>query len=252
MKILARLLGGSHLYGLNTPESDYDERFIYAYDDVPNIIGLDKNECISEQDKDQDKLGYELRRYLELLKKTNNQVVEYLFADESAFIEITPEFKLIRQNKFRLIDQDRFYKSLRGYIQNELKLANGERTGELGSKRKAALDKYGFSPKNFSHLLRLIQCGITFFKTGEYPVNLQKHNAALTEKLLKIKMEPGAFTKESLNITAKIMEELFVNAYQDRLTKDRISYYDHDVANDIIFKIYYPTLKEIYEKNSNV
>lgn len=252
MKILAKIAGGSHLYGLNTPESDYDERYIYAYDDIANIIGLDKNECIDNRDGEQDKLGFELRRYLQLLRKTNTQVVELLFADESKFIELSPEFKKIRENRFKLIDQDRFYKSMRGYIQGELRLANGERTGDLGGKRKAALEKYGFSPKNFCQLIRLCKCGITYFIDGEYPVDLREKFPELSQRLIEIKTEPGLFTKERLNEMVRDMEVDLQKAYAFRQNKEPVSYYDHDIANKIIFETYYPTLKEIYEKNSNV
>jgi hypothetical protein len=252
MKILAKIAGGSHLYGLNTPQSDYDERYIYAYDDVANIVGLDKNECIDNRVGDEDKLGYELRRFLQLLRKTNTQVVELLFADEDKFIELTPEFKRIRENKFKLIDQDKFYKSMRGYIQGELRLANGERTGDLGGKRKAALEKYGFSPKNFCQLIRLCKCGITYFRDGEYPVDLRKRFPDLSKELLLIKTQPELFTKQHLNEIVHAMEIDLVAAYTLREGQPPVSYYDHDLANRIIFETYYPTLKEIYEKNSNV
>ena len=251
MKILAKLVGGSHLYGLNTPESDLDERYIYAYDDVPNIIGLDKNECIDHRDGEEDLLGFELRRFLQLLRKTNTQVVEMLYADESAFSILTPEFKLLRENKMKLIDQDQFYKSMRGYIHGETRLANGERTGRLGGKRKEQLDKYGFSPKNFCQLIRLCVCGTQFLKTGEYPVNVSKTNPRLGEWLIRLKTQPQEFTKEQLNEAVIIHERELELAYAYRKTKEPISYYDHALANKIILDVYYPILKEIKENEEN-
>lgn len=243
MKILAKIAGGSHLYGLNTPASDYDERYIFAYNDIGNIIGLDKNDTVDERDNGQDKLGYEVRRFLELCKKTNTQVVEFLFAPEEKFIELHPMFKRMRENKMKLINQDQFYKSMRGYIQGEKRLANGERTGDLGGKRKEALDKYGFSPKNFCQLIRLAYCGIEFFRNGNYPVDTRAWNPEVADYLVRLKTEPGAFSKEDLNRIVNALDaELEVEYKRVCETGKIISTYDHAIANKLLFQIYYPIL----------
>ncbi len=242
MITLAKMLGGSHSYGLNTPTSDIDERFIYAYDDVANIIGLDKNECIDTRNTSIDSLGYEIRRYLSLLKKSNTQVIEFLFIDDEKFIEIHPIFKIIRENKYNLIDQDKLYKSLKGYIYGEIRLANGERTGDLGSKRKEQLAKYGYSPKNASHILRLAECGRSFFTNGIYPVDIKKYKQELYSLLMKIKTEPEAFDKVQLNTMFSSAEKLLDEAYTVSLGKPKLSNYNHDLANKILFDVYYPIL----------
>lgn len=252
MKTIAKLLGGSHLYGLNTPDSDIDERYIYAYDDVPNIIGLDKNECVDSRNGDQDVLGYEVRRYLSLLRKTNSQAVEFLYAPDSAFSILEEPFKLIRENKHKLIDPNRFYASLKGYIYSELRLAVGERTGRLGGKRKEQLDKYGFSPKNFAHLLRLCRSGARFFKTGEFPVNIMAYDPELHQRLMEIKLTPELFTKEELCMTVSLAEKEMDLQYCASLNEAPKTEYDHALANKIILDIYYPILTELNEKDSNV
>lgn len=68
------------------------------------------------------------------------------------------------------------FRCLLGYMQGERRLANGERTGQLGSKRKAHLDKYGFSPKNFTQLFRLASCGKALFEKGYFPVNMKQYD----------------------------------------------------------------------------
>ena len=250
--ILARMVGGSHLYGLNTPESDLDERYIFSYTDIARIIGLDKTECIDSRDGKVDELGYEVRRFLQLLRKTNTQVVEMLFAPDESFTVLTPIFKKIRENKLQLIDQEQFYKSMRGYIQNEIRLANGERTGDLGGKRKAQLDKYGFSPKNFVQLIRLCKCGISYFIDGDYPVRIRDKYPELAKRLLEIKTEPERFTKERLNEMVRDMELDLQKAYAFRQTVKPVSNFNMEIANQILFDVYFPILeKHNYEKNCN-
>lgn len=245
--ILAKMVGGSHLYGLNTPESDYDERYIYSYTDIARIIGLEKSECIDSRDGVEDSLGYEIRRFLQLLKKTNTQVVEMLFAPDECFSVLSEPFKQIRAQKFELIDQDQFYKSMRGYIQNEIRLANGERTGQLGGKRKNQLEKYGFSPKNFVQLIRLCKCGISYFTDGDYPVRIMDKYPDLGKRLLEIKTQPELFTKEGLNEMVRDMELDLQKAYGFRKNADLVSFYNSDLANQILFDVYFPILQK-YKK----
>lgn len=246
MRTVAKLIGGSHLYGLETPTSDIDERFIFVNEEPEKIIGLDSLTVIDNREQGVDNLGYEYARFISLLRKTNTQVVEFLFADEEKFSILEPAFKELRINRMNLINPHAFYSSLRGYISGELRLANGDRTGRLGGKRKEQLDKYGFSPKNFSHLLRLSFCGEHFFKTGLYPVNIRNYNPALGELIYSIKVNPEQFTKEQLNKLAAESEQRLILSYE--ANKNRaISKFDMAIANRIILNTYFPILKHAYE-----
>jgi predicted nucleotidyltransferase len=42
MKLLCEYLGGSHLYGTNTPDSDIDTRGVFMNTDPSKILGLDR------------------------------------------------------------------------------------------------------------------------------------------------------------------------------------------------------------------
>ncbi len=253
MKILAKLVGGSHLYGLNTPASDYDERYIYMHDDIANIVGLDKNECIDSRNSIEDKLGFEVRRYLRLLRKTNTQVVEMLFADESEFTELHPFFKTIRANRYSLIDQNQFYKSMKGYIQGETRLANGERRGKLGGKRVEQLDKYGFSPNNFVQLIRLCYCGRQFFNDGNYPVKISKSDPILAEELIQLKTHPENFNKDFLNKRVAEMEVSLDKEYEARIGhRPAVSHFDSVLANQMLFDMYYPMLGKILATQNSI
>lgn len=245
MKVIAKLIGGSHLYGLATPKSDVDIRYIYLYDDVANIIGLDKNECIDKRNDEEDDLGYEFRRYLRLLQKTNTQIIEFLYAPDSAFTVLEDEFRLLRDNKHKLIDTEQFYKSLRGYMSNELRLALGERTGRLGGKRKDSIDEFGFSPKNFSHLIRLGKAGAHFFKTGEYLVNLNHVYPDLHQRIFQIKTEPEKFTKEQLTAEAALISTELDLSYAASLQRPLVTYFDTALSNQIILDCYYPILTKL-------
>ena len=58
------MLGGSHSYGLNTPTSDIDERFLYVHDTIEDIVGLNKNVFIDNRSKVEDVYGSELKHFV--------------------------------------------------------------------------------------------------------------------------------------------------------------------------------------------
>lgn len=237
MKIIAEIIGGSHLYGLSTPESDVDKRGVFLNTEPGKILGLDRFEVINK--KSEDTLYFELVHYLRGLRKTNTQMMELLFAQHSSFTILTDEFVCIRDNKYKFIDSKLFYKSLCGYIQNEKRLANGERTGNLGSKRKIAVELHGFSPKNFSHLLRLAHCGKTFFQTDHYPTNIRKECPEIGQIIFDIKTNPNNFNKNFLEqLSEKAVEDLKI-AFDNRNNNFE---FDLSFANDLCKVLYLPYL----------
>jgi predicted nucleotidyltransferase len=237
MQILCELVGGSHLYGLSTIESDIDKRGVFINTEPGKILGLSRKEIIKESSEDS--VYFELCHFLSGLKKTNTQMVEFLFAPLESFTQLSDEFREIKENKFSLIDSDLFYKSLLGYIYNEKRLANGERVGNLGSKRKDMVEKFGFSPKNFSHLFRLSFCGITFFKKGYYPVSLISEDKAFRDFVFSVKTEPEKYKKEYLNVLVDQSRAKLEVAYKNR----KVNYeFNSDLANEFCRKFYLPYL----------
>ena len=196
MKILCKSLGGSHAYGLNTPESDIDYRGVFVNTEINKVIGLDRFEHQDIKREEEDSFYFEVRHFLCSLRKTNTMVIELLFTDN--FISTSDEWELIKANRFGLLDSNKFYKSLKGYIFGERRLVNGERSGKLGGKRKAALDEYGYSPKNAVQCLRLAWAGAHFFRECVFPVYIPMFNSDIAEQLKRIKIRPDNIKKKTL------------------------------------------------------
>ena len=224
------------MYGLETHESDTDIRGVFLNTDPADIIGLGRSDVLKAEGDDT--VLFELRHFLKSLSKTNTQAVELLFAEE--YLEIEPEFEKIRENRLRLIDSKRLFSSLKGYIGNERRLANGERTGNLGSKRKQQIEKYGFSPKNFSHLFRLAYCGSAFFRTSFYPVKISRMDSGMHEFIFSVKTEPWKYTKEYLNTMA---DKALLRLESDFNARQEEFFFDIDFANQICLESYLPFLQ---------
>ena len=125
-------------------------------------------------------------------------------------------------------------------MQGELKLANGQRTGRLGGKRKAAIDDHQFSEKNFCQLYRLAWAGAIYFKKGYFPVNVKEEDESLWEFLMKLKTRPREFNVDYLNKLAAEYERQLVLAFENR-ESDRV--FDEDLANELCYYAYAPMLR---------
>lgn len=238
---LAEYLGGSHLYGLATPESDQDIRFIFLNEDISDIIGLTRHEHQDGITKNEDIFGFELRNFFKLLKKGNTQSLEAIFNNQ--WLYIANEFKRIQNYKYDLIDSATIFKCLSGYAISERKMIAGETTGKLGEKRKAALEKFGYSYRNSVHAIRLLRSGIIFFETGNYPVNIVNDDKEYGLFLLDLKTNPGNYKKEDiLNLIDKLdldLKKSFDNRSQNFAFKS-------ELANFLILDNYIDILTERY------
>lgn len=249
IKVLCRFLGGSQLYGLSTPESDKDERGLIMSTRAKFILGTGRFDESRNQDSaiQLDVVYKELGHWVRLLNAGNTEAFEMLFAPRSVFTVYEKEFELFRQNPYAFMDSKKLFNCLRGYAQSEFRLAKGERVGVLGSKRKMALEKYGYSHRNASHLVRLLNTGITFFKQGVYVVNCADFPDDIYEKILHIKTKPTEYSVEQLAIDYAELEKDIVEAYENR---KKSYHFDEKEANKILLSAYYPHLSKEFAKNS--
>lgn len=242
--VLYQIKGGSHAYGLETPTSDVDLRGVFLHTDVSHILGIQSGLHDNEvtQNDQQDSAMWELRRFFNLLRGGNSQAVELLFSQGMAE-KCEPMFNVVFLHRSRLLDSEKFFKVLKGYSMSELRLANGERTGKLGGKRKEALDKYGFSPKNFVQLYRLLWAGEQFFKSGVFPVRVRDFNAEFHKFLMDVKTSPERFHKDELNNWASGFEESLNKAFDNRAATYK---FEEEVANGICYQLYRKVLDNLY------
>jgi hypothetical protein len=230
--LLCELVGGSNLYGLATADSDVDYRGLFVARSPIHMSGLQTISNIVTV-APHDATYYEIGHYMSLLRKSNTQVMEILFAPNSAFKSRSQFMKLIYSHRYQLINSELLKKSLRGYVYDELRLATGERSGRLGGKRKEAVERYGFSPKNFVQILRLCEVGKHFFETGEYVVNATGFGVEFHRLLLDIKTNPENYTRDELE---KMVAESFgeLNRVMD---SSKLHYeYDEKLAAELILE----------------
>ena len=236
MKFLMKYIGGSQLYGLNTPESDVDWRGIFLNTEPAKILRFQTFDSVSRTgESDEDEVYYELWRFFDLLRKTNTQIVESIYIDKDYCEILNPLIEDVLDNPSDFINSDKLVASTKGYSIGEYKLAMGQRTGKLGGKRFEQLQKYGFSPKNVTQMIRL-SCGIKYFQdTGVYPLNMKQHMPKEWEMAYEIKTNPENFNKDQVD---KICQDCLrdVDKVEDKLGFT----FNQEMAIDIMRAAYRP------------
>lgn len=76
IRILYACETGSRAWGFPSPDSDYDIRFIYMHEPAWYLSLSKKKDTIEAMDGDQDVTGWDLRKSLLLLKKSNAALIE--------------------------------------------------------------------------------------------------------------------------------------------------------------------------------
>jgi predicted nucleotidyltransferase len=233
MKEICRAICGSRLYKLNTPESDTDYRSVYLTGDLSSLVGLTTDESKVSITEEEDNQAHELRQYMRQLRKTNTNSIELVYAPDTAFIHLGEVFKEIRANKEKLICSKNLFNSTKGYVQTETRLALGERTGRLGSKRKNEIDKHGFSRKNVAQIIRIVAATKHFLKTGFYPVDLTDVDPRAFELAYSVKNHPEDFTKKQVEKIIEDQEKNFLTM------EDKVGYtFDTNLATEIMWNAY--------------
>ena len=89
---------GSHAYGLNVETSDIDTGGVYIANnkDLLSLPGYYKDQVSDEKN---DNVVYEVRRFLELLLKSNPNMLEALFVPERCIIYKHPVMDIILENR---------------------------------------------------------------------------------------------------------------------------------------------------------
>lgn len=150
-QVILEVQAGSHLYGTNVPESDVDLRGV-VLPKVEEIIGLARFDQ-AEKHGDEDTVYYSLPRYIQLLLKGNPNVHEWMWARH--YTESTPTGELLVQNRQRFVSKKLGLAAL-GYLNGMTKKMHfGGPTRDLGAKRKAIVERFGYDTKNASHAVRL-------------------------------------------------------------------------------------------------
>lgn len=204
MRVIYKVISGSHAYGLNGPNSDIDYRGV-CIPDEKHIFGLSS---FDQQEGPGDSVIYSLKKFTTLALQNNPNILELLWIpdNELNLIQIGERcFKPFIENRERFFSKN-IFKSYLGYAEAQAKrMCSPHRELEkMTSARKELVEKFGYDTKAAMHLFRLLYQLEEIVNYGRLtlPIALPKR-----EKLLMIKA--GIFRIEEVKVDANdFIEEL--------------------------------------------
>lgn len=123
--LIAKMLSGSHAYGMALPTSDIDIRGIFVA--PPRCIRTPfftiKEQNIAEEE---DTKYYELNQLVKLAVDCNPNIIELIWCDESSIILDTPEYKMLREAAPKLLSSKIAF-TTSGYALAQLKRIKGHK-----------------------------------------------------------------------------------------------------------------------------
>lgn len=227
IKILAKVVVGSRLHGLDTPTSDWDYRGIHISPLKKVLSPFKKQKNTTWIEGDEDNTSYELAEFCKLATKGNATILEVFFSDQ--IIETSPIHQEMRENWAKFMSTKDFVNASRGYAHNQYnKFYNFEDVGIKGQERTA---KFAVA------FLRVMWQCEQFLLTGEFKCNLKECDMYdLMKKIKPMSIEeiqphiPEVFGKMS-EMNNRVSHAMSVSEYMDMEP-------DLDYVEDFIYRAY--------------
>lgn len=119
---ILRVVAGSHAYGTNIPTSDWDERAIFT--DIKERVLLPFEKIEQIQFREDDKVYFELSKYMPLLMSQNPNVIELIWTDPKDVLFKNELGDLLLDNRHEFLSKQ-VTDSYVGYAMSQLKRIKG-------------------------------------------------------------------------------------------------------------------------------
>lgn len=225
MKQIAKVLAGSRLHGLDTPESDYDYRGIHMHEpkDIFSPFKTLKNTSWIEGEEDD--TSYELGDFCKGAVHGNATYLEVLFSNR---VIVTSEIHAeMVANWTKFMDTKKFIDASLGYAKNQK--TKFEERNPIGVKGQFRRHKFAVA-----YARVMWQC-IEFLKTGEFKCQIDEGD--FKDMLLRWKNNwDDKYTMEVIGMFYELEAELL--SYKDNIP-ERFNYKpDLDWIEDFIYRSY--------------
>lgn len=201
-RLILKVVAGSHSYGTNTPDSDYDYRGV-CIPPVENLLGL-SDQFEQHETKNPDEVIYSLKKFVRLALHNNPNILDALFVDDKDIVFINDFGKELRDLRYSFLSK-RVFHTYGGYAHSRLKNLIEKGKNPIGNK-KELIEKYGYDTKDASHLIRLMRMCYEILKLGEV-------NVLRPDKEFLIEIRNGSYSLEEIQEEYIHLNKLTQEAY---------------------------------------
>ena len=192
MKTILKVVVGSTLHGLNTPNSDIDTRGIFQVPLIDIVSPFKKQQNTSWIEGKVDDTSYELLNFIKFACQGNPTILEVLWSDMVK--ETSTIGESLRENRYIFLDSERIYQAHRGYSHNQLNKMDLYNPNKIRT------------PKTVIAYIRSMRQGAQLLRTGTFDT---KYNYPDKQFLMDIKedFKPSHVSRVS-ELMLKVSHEL--------------------------------------------
>jgi predicted nucleotidyltransferase len=228
VKILYACETGSRAWGFPSPDSDYDIRFIYMHERDWYLALNNQKDTIEFMDGDLDVAGWDLRKSLQLLKKSNVPLIERFQSPVLYYAD--NEFKA------RFIELIHAYYSPMASFYHHYSLAK-----KFGEELK---DKEAIKFKSYFYLIRsLLSCNWIVNNNSVLPMHVEglltyidDNSKELIRKLIILKATVGETYLRSLDASMLVLIKNLLHIIELSKENIGINNKDYTLLNDFFIK----------------
>jgi hypothetical protein len=187
---------GSKLYGTDGPDSDLDIRG-FTFMPKEFLLGIKRFEQHDPPvSKESDVVIWNVEKFIKMLLNGSSVAFEMLFCPDNLIIRKSKAAHAILEQKTLFISQ-RVIKSALGYAQSEWRKVKGDVTRDLGARRKEHIKEKGYSYRNASHAIRILDlyCDLADYGMMKFPVTGSAFIKAVKEGNVPFKDVEGIYTR---------------------------------------------------------
>lgn len=179
---------------------------------------------------------FEFKKLISMLSGCNPNVINLLWTKPEHFLNISPAGQMLIDNRDLFLSKQAYYK-FGGYAKGQLsEMKKDVKQGYMGKKREELVNKFGYDPKNASHLIRLLKMCEELLLTG-------KVNAFREDREELIAIKTGQYELEEIMEISKILSQKCDEAYEKSVLPESI---DLDKVNDLSVEVMMLHFKEGY------
>lgn len=198
---------GSKLYGTDNEDSDLDIRG-FTFMPKEFLLGIKRFEQHDPPvSKESDVVVWNVEKFIKMLLNGSSVAFEMLFCPDNLIIRKSAAAHALVQHKTWFISQ-RVIKSALGYAQSEWRKVVGDTTRDLGAVRKKHIEEKGYSYKNASHAIRILDlyCDLADYGMMKFPVNGHVFIKAVKDGNVLFKDVEGIYEKALYKLEKKLTD----------------------------------------------
>lgn len=188
---ILKILAGSHIHGLNIPQSDRDEEAIIL-EPLEEAFGIGNSfEELILESPEKDVKYVSLRKWCRLALKGNPNFLLALFAPQENILVMDSRGAQLRELREAFLSQQSI-KSHLGYLKGQRHRMLSGSHGGRGKPRQDKIEEFGFDTKYAMHLIRLSLQGLELATRGTItlpvPEPMREHLLAIRHGLVPLKV----------------------------------------------------------------